>query len=70
MKLEGFGRIINIISTSGKNLIANLWRMSNMNRTLAKPWPMSCQFTIIVNNVLLWFNQCNDLSTYYKRQCK
>ena len=67
MKKEGYGRIVNIISTSVKIPLKNLG-VSNTIRGAVASWAKSManelgQFNITVNNVLPGFTATNRLST-------
>ncbi len=74
MKKEGFGRIINIISTSVKIPLKNLG-VSNTIRGAVASWAKSManelgQFNITVNNVLPGFTSTNRLSTLIENIAK
>lgn len=67
MKKEGYGRIVNIISTSVKIPLKNLG-VSNTIRGAVASWAKSManelgQFNITVNNVLPGFTSTNRLTT-------
>ncbi len=74
MKKEGYGRIINIISTSVKIPLKNLG-VSNTIRGAVASWAKSManelgQFNITVNNVLPGFTSTNRLSTLIENIAK
>ena len=67
MKKEGFGRIVNIISTSVKTPIANLG-VSNTTRAAVASWAKTManelwQFNITVNNVLPGYTSTQRLGS-------
>ena len=72
MKKEGYGRIVNIISTSVKIPLKNLG-VSNTIRGAVASWAKSManelgQFNITVNNVLPGFTATQRLSTLLKKE--
>ncbi|MBK7560193.1 MAG: SDR family oxidoreductase [Chitinophagaceae bacterium] len=74
MKKEGYGRIINIISTSVKIPLKNLG-VSNTIRGAVASWAKSManelgQFNITVNNVLPGFTGTQRLSTLIENMAK
>ena len=74
MKKEGFGRIINIISTSVKIPLKNLG-VSNTIRGAVASWAKSManelgQFNITVNNILPGFTATQRLSTLIENIAK
>ena len=74
MKKEGYGRIINIISTSVKIPLKNLG-VSNTIRGAVASWAKSManelgQFNITVNNVLPGFTATNRLTTLVEQLAK
>ncbi len=74
MKKEGYGRIINIISTSVKVPLKNLG-VSNTIRGAVASWAKSLanelgQFNITVNNVLPGFTATKRLSTLIENTAK
>jgi 3-oxoacyl-[acyl-carrier protein] reductase len=74
MKKEGYGRIINIISTSVKIPLKNLG-VSNTVRGAVASWAKSManelgQFNITVNNVLPGFTATNRLTTLVEQLAK
>jgi 3-oxoacyl-[acyl-carrier protein] reductase len=74
MKKEGYGRIINVISTSVKIPLKNLG-VSNTIRGAVASWAKSManelgQYNITVNNVLPGFTSTQRLSTLIERLAK
>jgi len=74
MKLEGYGRIINIISTSVKIPLKNLG-VSNTTRGAVASWAKTManelgQFNITVNNVLPGSTNTNRLSSLIENNAK
>ena len=74
MKKEGFGRIVNIISTSVKSPIPGLG-VSNTIRAAVANWAKTLSFElaeygITVNNVLPGFTDTNRLKTLIDKKSK
>ena len=74
MKKEGFGRIVNIISTSVKSPIPGLG-VSNTIRAAVANWAKTLSFElaehgITVNNVLPGFTDTNRLKTLIEKKSK